>query len=297
MTCVIRFGMMGASATANYATILWTLSETGYLRASEATVCALMVAFPVSYLGQLHFTLCSTRTHQRILPEFAVTATTGSAFNGLTFYIITDILVWSYWGAFVVVSITVFVLVFLLSKHLAFGSEASPVPSPARVPDRMGASHFLGMFKPGGIAKRRVPILLLPLPEQVRFSKGPYGWVGFSHQPISYDVEARGNGAGKRSHLDPVEYASSGIVSLGSAPLRTWCMVGISAAILSRTCGVWKAVTAVHLGRDASGLATFAAALYFVGTSLLTSARVLGEYSTCIFLKPSPDNCTSWNSH
>ena len=120
ITRIIRFGLVGLTATVTHGAILWILVESAYLHASEATVVGFLVAFFVSYSGHFYFTFQSNQAHQRALPRFALTAGVGAGLNWMIFFVAVDILAWHYWFAFLTTISTVPFLVYLMSKRLAF---------------------------------------------------------------------------------------------------------------------------------------------------------------------------------
>ena len=133
------------------------------------------------------------------------------------------------------------------------------------------------------LMSRRVVEALNSLPEQTRFMKGLYAWVGYSQQAVLYDVEPRSNGASKWSLLRLLGYAWNGIVSFSVVPLRLWSFIGTAIAFLALIYAVWIGVTTLAYGRDVPGYATLAVAIFFLGGLQLLSIGVLGEYIARIF--------------
>ena len=117
---IIRFGLVGLTATMTHAVILWALVEGAYLHASEATVVGFLFAFFVSYSGHFYFTFQSNQAHQRALPRFGLTAGVGAGLNWMIFFAAVDILAWHYWFAFLITISIVPFLVYFMSKRLAF---------------------------------------------------------------------------------------------------------------------------------------------------------------------------------
>ena len=130
---------------------------------------------------------------------------------------------------------------------------------------------------------RGVVDALNALPEQTRFMKGLYAWVGYSQQAVIYDVEPRPNGQSKWSFLKLVGYAWNGLISFSVAPLRFWSFIGTAIAVLSLIYAGWIVVETLVQGRDVPGYATLAAAIFFLGGLQLLSIGVLGEYVARIF--------------
>ena len=130
---------------------------------------------------------------------------------------------------------------------------------------------------------RRVVNALNALPEQTRFMKGLYAWVGFSQQAVLYDVEARLKGTSKWSLLRLFGYAWNGIISFSVIPLRLWSFVGTAIASLALVYAIWIGISTLAFGRDVPGYATLAVAIFFLGGLQLLSIGVLGEYIARIF--------------
>ena len=149
-------------------------------------------------------------------------------------------------------------------------STASEVPIPANAGD----------FR---LMSRRVVDALNQLPEQDRFMKGLYAWVGYSTQAIAYDVEARRSGTSKWSLTDLFIYAWHGIISFSAVPLRMWSVIGICIAVLALSYAIWIGITTALYGREVPGYATLAVAIFFLGGLQLLSIGVLGEYIAHIF--------------
>lgn len=133
------------------------------------------------------------------------------------------------------------------------------------------------------LLSRRVVDALNALPEQHRFMKGLYAWVGFSQRAIAYDVAARCNGASKWSTRKLFDYAWNGIVSFSTLPLRLWSIVGSLTAIVALLYAAWIVVETLIFGRAVPGYATLATAIFFLGGLQLLSIGVLGEYIARIF--------------
>ena len=136
----------------------------------------------------------------------------------------------------------------------------------------------------GALALDVIPVdALNALPEQTRFMKGLYAWVGFSQQAVLYEVEERQNGRSKWSLRHLMAYAWNGIVSFSVAPLRFWSFVGMTIALLAVLYAVWIGISTIASGRDVPGYATLAVAIFFLGGLQLLSIGVLGEYIARVF--------------
>ncbi len=133
------------------------------------------------------------------------------------------------------------------------------------------------------LMSRRVVDALNALPEQKRFMKGLYAWVGFSQQAVLYEVEARRSGSSKWSISQLFGYAWNGVVSFSAAPLRMWSVIGICIAALAVAYAIWVIIETLVYGRVVPGYATLVVAIFFLGGLQLLSIGVLGEYIARIF--------------
>ena len=133
------------------------------------------------------------------------------------------------------------------------------------------------------LMSRRVVDALNALPEQTRFMKGLYAWVGFSQEAVLYEAAARKNGRTKWSFRKLMGYAWNGIISFSVAPLRFWSFVGSVIAALALIYAIWIGISTIAFGRDVPGYATLAVAIFFLGGLQLLSIGVLGEYIARIF--------------
>lgn len=133
------------------------------------------------------------------------------------------------------------------------------------------------------LMSRRVVDALNALPEQKRFMKGLYAWVGFSQQAVLYEVEGRRSGSSKWSISQLFGYAWNGVVSFSAAPLRIWSVIGICIAALAVAYAIWVIIETLVYGRVVPGYATLVVAIFFLGGLQLLSIGVLGEYIARIF--------------
>ena len=129
----------------------------------------------------------------------------------------------------------------------------------------------------------RVVEALNALPEQTRFMKGLYAWVGFSQQAVLYEVAKRSSGRSKWSLAKLFGYAWNGIVSFSALPLRVWSIIGFFVATIALAYAGLIGVSTLVLGRDVPGYTTLAVAIFFLGGLQLVSIGMLGEYIARIF--------------
>jgi glycosyltransferase involved in cell wall biosynthesis len=120
------------------------------------------------------------------------------------------------------------------------------------------------------------------LPERQRFYRGLADWVGYRHASIPFDVEARAEGAGKWSLWKLVQLATTAIVSFTSAPLQIVTVLGVLTLVLGVVVGA-DALIAWFQGRAVSGFATTIITLLVVGSFIMISLGIIGEYIAKIY--------------
>ncbi len=116
---------------------------------------------------------------------------------------------------------------------------------------------------------------VLALGEKNRYLPGLRAWVGYKNSIVYYDRQDRLAGDGKLSFLSRIKYAMDAITSFSYKPLRlSFALFGLSSAaaalMMLIMLGVTSPVTAAALG--------VTSAIFFVGSLLLLSLGVLGEY-------------------
>jgi glycosyltransferase involved in cell wall biosynthesis len=120
------------------------------------------------------------------------------------------------------------------------------------------------------------------LPERQRFYRGLADWVGYRHASVPFDVGTRAEGQGKWSVWRLVGLATTAIVSFTSAPLQIVTVLGVLTLALGSVVGA-DAVIAWFQGRAVSGFATTIITLLVVGSFIMISLGIIGEYLAKIY--------------
>ena len=127
-----------------------------------------------------------------------------------------------------------------------------------------------------------VDVITRQLPERRRFFRGLTNWVGFRSMEIPFDVAERRDGVGKWSILGLIELALTALVSFTSAPLRVILFLGMMTMALGAYLTVdtlWSWVQ----GRAVDGFATIIMTLLIIGSFIMISLGVIGEYIAKIY--------------
>ena len=132
---------------------------------------------------------------------------------------------------------------------------------------------------------RSVVNAIKSLPEQQRFMKGLFSWVGFKTASIEYSRLARNAGSTKFSGWKLWNFAIEGITSFSSLPLRIWTYIGFLGAISSLLYAFIIIFKTIIFGIDVPGYASLIVLLLFFGSLQLIGIGVLGEYISRIYME------------
>lgn len=120
-------------------------------------------------------------------------------------------------------------------------------------------------------------VLARGLPETQRFYRGLARWVGFRQETVAFDVVPRPGGGSRWSLPGLFELALTGLVSFTRLPLRLVTLLGLGTLVFAVVVAaetLWSWVE----GRSVSGFATIEITLLLVGSAVMISLGVLGEY-------------------
>src|SRR5271155_489478 len=126
---------------------------------------------------------------------------------------------------------------------------------------------------------RSVVDALLAMPERDRFVRGMVSWLGFSQTAIPYRREARAAGVTKFSLFKMMRFATDGVVSFSTLPLRLASWVGFAASGIA-ILGILITVIERLLGVEGlvKGWASLLVAILFLGGVQLICMGIIGEY-------------------
>lgn len=126
---------------------------------------------------------------------------------------------------------------------------------------------------------------LKKLPEQHRFMKGLFSWVGFRTVTIDYVRPGRFAGRSKFSAWTLWNFALEGITSFSTVPLKFWTYIGGFGALTTLLYALFTIIKTVIYGIDMPGYASLLVAVLFFGSLQLISLGVLGEYIGRIYME------------
>jgi polyisoprenyl-phosphate glycosyltransferase len=165
---------------------------------------------------------------------------------------------------------------FLKRKTAEYFYRLHNAISPISIPENVGDFRLMD---------RSVVEALKQLPEQQRFMKGLFAWVGFKTSVVEYTRMQRAVGDSKFSGWKLWNFALEGITSFSSAPLRAWTYIGLFIAFLSMIYAIFIIGRTLINGIDIPGYASLLVAILFLGGLQLISIGILGEYIGRIYIE------------
>ncbi len=126
---------------------------------------------------------------------------------------------------------------------------------------------------------------LKQLPEQQRFMKGLFAWVGFKTVTVDYVRNPRVAGTSKFSGWKLWNFALEGLTSFSAVPLRLWTYVGGIGAFITFSYATFITARTLIYGIDIPGYASLLVAILFIGSLQLISVGILGEYIGRIYME------------
>ncbi|MGF1751223.1 glycosyltransferase family 2 protein [Vibrio cionasavignyae] len=135
------------------------------------------------------------------------------------------------------------------------------------------------------LINRRVVNAIQLLPENQRFMKGIFSWVGFKTAVVEYKREAREAGETSFNGWKLWNFALDGITSFSTAPLRIWLYVGGFISALSFIYGSATIIKTLIYGIDSPGYASLITVMLFLGGVQLIGIGVMGEYVGRLYME------------
>ena len=128
------------------------------------------------------------------------------------------------------------------------------------------------------LMSRKVVDAILLLPENQRFMKGIFAWVGFKTTIVEYQQLKRVSGKSSFSGWRLWNFALDGITSFSTVPLRIWLYIGMFISFCSFIFGSIIIIKTLIYGIDLPGYASLFSMMLFLGGIQLMGIGILGEY-------------------
>lgn len=132
---------------------------------------------------------------------------------------------------------------------------------------------------------RKVVNVIKSLPENYLFIRGLTSWVGFNQIAIEYYPEKRFSGKSKYSLNRMIHFASSGITSFSTKPLKLSIYLGFTIAMISFIYGLFAIYEAIFTSNVIQGWTSVIVSVLFIGGIQLIMIGILGEYLGKLFME------------
>ena len=124
----------------------------------------------------------------------------------------------------------------------------------------------------------RVATIVANMREPDRYLRGMFAWVGFRQTSVSYERAARSAGDTKYSVARMLRFATDGLLSFSTAPLRLTLGVGFAIAGLAFAAGVTAIVLKISGAFTTPGWASLIVVLSFFSGVQLIVLGTIGLY-------------------
>jgi glycosyltransferase involved in cell wall biosynthesis len=127
-----------------------------------------------------------------------------------------------------------------------------------------------------------VDAIIHDLPEHRRFYRGLTAWIGYETAAVPFDVGTRGGGEAKMSLRQLLGLAMVAVVTFTAAPLRIVTLLGLLTLGLGFIVGA-DALVSWWQGSAVSGFVTIVLLLLIIGSFVMISLGIIGEYLAKIY--------------
>lgn len=148
--------------------------------------------------------------------------------------------------------------------------------SDVKLPDNVGDFRLF---------TRKVLNAINSLPENQRFMKGIFAWVGFNSITIEYKRLQRIAGSSKFNGWKLWNFALQGITGFGTLPLRIWTYIGFIVSFFAFIYASFLILRTLIMGIDLPGYASLVVIILFLGGLQLIGIGILGEYVGRIYME------------
>ncbi len=145
---------------------------------------------------------------------------------------------------------------------------------PVALPENVGDYRLMS---------RRAVDALLTLPEQHRFMKGLFAWIGFPSIGVDYARPQRFAGKSKWNFRKLLDLSIEGVTSFTTVPLRLSIYMGFAIAFLAFLRALGYLVGVIIYGDQVQGFPTLYLTVLLLGGAQLVALGVIGEYLGRVF--------------
>lgn len=130
---------------------------------------------------------------------------------------------------------------------------------------------------------RSVAEVFKSMPERNRFIRGMISWIGFNQTYVEYERDERFAGETKYPLKKMLKFASDGIISFSSKPLKLISSLGVFTVIFSLLIIIYSLLSKLIGKNVVSGWTSLMLAITFFGGVQMIAMGILGEYVARIY--------------
>lgn len=145
-------------------------------------------------------------------------------------------------------------------------------------PIQEGASDFR-------LLDRKVVDEIKKLDENFLFIRGIVSWIGFNQTSVEFEPNERYSGTSKYSFKKMVHFATSGITSFSTVPLKMSIYIGFIMALMAFIYGFYIIYCALFTHKVVPGWSSVTTSVLFIGGLQLIMIGILGEYLGKLFIE------------
>lgn len=134
------------------------------------------------------------------------------------------------------------------------------------------------------LMSRKAVSYLLEFRERNLFLRGIVPLIGFKSDMVYYDRKPRLKGNSKYPTVKMIGFAIEGITSFSVRPIRMIFTVGVIFLIITLSVAVYVLISILQ-GKTYPGWASLMLSIWFIGSLLLISLGIIGEYVSKIYLE------------
>ena len=128
------------------------------------------------------------------------------------------------------------------------------------------------------LMNRKMVKAIVGMPENQRFSKGIFAWVGFSTEWIEFENVRRIAGESKWTMWGLMKYALDGFIDFAEAPLKFVGVLGGLTTLCSAVYFIIEFLKTVIVGKDTPGYASTICLILFFGGLIIAILSLIAEY-------------------
>lgn len=128
------------------------------------------------------------------------------------------------------------------------------------------------------LMNRKMINAIVSMPENQRFSKGIFAWVGFHTEWIEFENVERISGESKWSVWGLTKYAIAGFIDFAASPLKAIGVFGGLTTLGSAIYLIIEILKTLIVGKDVPGYASIICLILFFGGLVTAVLSIMGEY-------------------